>query len=169
MGSLLDQMLKAGLVNEKDAKKNRHALRQEDKQTPKANKEEAAQARKAQVEAERLAQKARDQEANRAKQAELDAKVRQAGQAAKMSHQVATLFQEGRILGWDGPRKYYFTEGRKVELLMVNDDVARKLEQGLASICRGDDPVAPYVLLTSGSTKQLRELAPERVITFWGP
>ena len=128
MSSLRDQLLKAGLVNQKQAKQ---AEKQQRKQQRLVKKGQA----EADVTAQEMARKAqeekalRDQELNREQQEKAELKARRA--------QIKQLIESARLPKFEGDDFYNFVDNKKVKRIAVNELVRNKLsnEIGRAS-CR---------------------------------
>jgi uncharacterized protein YaiL (DUF2058 family) len=165
MADLREQMLKAGLITEDQARKGTHEKRQRDKKLGREGKAKEAEVRKEEVrqsDTERarqdqaLAQQENEQRANRAQAAQ----ERQRKQAL-----VERALKEGALPRWEGQRTYYFRDGKEILFLQVNDETARLLESGKAAIVRGNGR-SRYTVIQSGAALQLLEGAAERVVTF---
>ena len=163
--SLMDQMLKAGLIDEKQAKKTSHKHRQGKKHNPpnlEAQKKEQARL-EAQKQAE--AQKERDRQLN--KQRDEAQNARATGKDKSPQEQLRiSVFREGLLKNADGPKRYHFTEAGRVEFIQVSDVVARKLEAGQAAIARKPGAGQQYAVITQSAAEQLHETAPELLIAF---
>lgn len=123
--SLQEQMLKAGLVNEKKLKKAK-----------KGSKKSRVQAREAKeaVMQSKAEQKQRDQELNKQRD---HAKLSKEIQA-----QVKQLIKLNQISHGDGEIKYNFTDGTLVKSIYVVSEVQQQLSQGKLSIARIDESYA---------------------------
>lgn len=167
MGSLRDEMLKAGLVSKKDAKRAAHTQRVETKETGREEIERRAAAERAAIAKQVEAQRELDRVAAAQAKAEQDAKEQAISAQARFTAQIESALREGRVEHWDGPRAYYFTvREREIEFLNVSDDASRRLSEGKAAIIRTPDPKAPYTLLHAGAAEKLAEVAPERIVCW---
>lgn len=126
MASLQDQLLKAGIVDSKQAKKIQKDKRKEAKSRPKGQvqpdeaKELARQA---------LADKAeRARELNRQQQAQSDKKAIQA--------QIIQLIKMNRISRDKGEVAYQFTDGKKIKKMYVTARLQDELSRGRIAIAR---------------------------------
>lgn len=129
MASLQDQLLKAGLVDQKKAKNIKKEQRQKAKQQPKGTtvvdetKEAAKQA---------LAEKAeRDRQINKQLQAEAEKKAIHA--------QIVQLVTLNRIDRKGGELAYQFTDGKKIKKIYVTNLLQNQLIKGLVAIARLGD------------------------------
>jgi len=125
MASLQEQLLKAGMVDEKKAKKIKQEKRKQAKQ-PKGTvivdetKEAAKRA---------LAEKsARDREMNRLRQAEADKKAIHA--------QIIQLITLNRIDRSRGDIAYQFTDGKKIKKIFVDSLLQTQLVKGVIALVK---------------------------------
>jgi uncharacterized protein YaiL (DUF2058 family) len=129
MASLQDQLLKAGVVDSKKAKKIQQDKRKEAKSRPKgqAQPDEAKElARQA------LAEKAeRARELNRQQQAQSEKKAIQA--------QIVQLIKLNRINRDQGDVAYQFTDGKKIKKMYVTARLQDELIRGRIAIARLGD------------------------------
>ncbi|MGR5306253.1 DUF2058 domain-containing protein [Vibrio mediterranei] len=142
--SLQEQMLKAGLVNEKKLKKAK-----------KGSKKSRVQAReaKAAVEENKAAQKERDQALNKQRDEEKLSK--------EIKAQVKQLITLNAIEQRDGDIKYNFTDGTLVKSIYVTQEVRDQLSKGILSIARQEDT---YTVIPSIVAKKIMERDSEIII-----
>lgn len=159
MASLQEQLLKAGMVDAKKAKRlekeKRKAAKQQPKGKPSVN-EAREQAR--QVLAEKTE---RDREANR--------QQREVAQAKAITAQIKQLIDVNRIARDGGDIAYQFTDGSKIKKLYVTSAQQSQLVNGQLAIVKFNEnyslvpaPVAQkisqrdeaYVLVLNQSVKQ---------------
>ncbi|MBD9482116.1 DUF2058 domain-containing protein [Pseudomonas sp. PDM14] len=150
--SLRDQLLKAGLVNEKQAK-------QADKQKQKQQRLE----KKGQVEVDdeqkRIAQAAmaekvaRDQELNRQQQEKAEQKARSA--------QIKQLIETSRLPKLTTEDYYNFVDDKKVKRLSVNNLMRDKLSRGSLAIVRHG---GGYEVIPREAALKIQERDPQRVV-----
>ncbi|WDP92008.1 MAG: DUF2058 family protein [Desulfobacter sp.] len=120
--SLQDQLLKAGLVDEKKAKKvkhQKHVSRKKNKgkkTAPKINETQQAQ----------LAQEKANREKNLKANAE---KLKQEARA-----QIKQLIEENRLELKNCNDPYYFKMGTKIKKIWIKDEISKKLEKGQLAI-----------------------------------
>ncbi len=144
--SLRDQLLKAGLVNEKQAKQ---ATKQKQKQQRlehknQVDKDDSQRQAAEQAKAEKLA---RDQELNRQQQEKAEKKAKAA--------QIKQLIEGTRLPKLESDDYYNFVDAKKVKRIAVNDLIRDKLSRGSLAIvsydgryeivppgCGGEDPGA---------------------------
>ncbi|TWI55567.1 hypothetical protein IQ22_01493 [Pseudomonas duriflava] len=150
--SLRDQLLKAGLVNEKQAKQ---AVKQKQKQTRmehrgQAEKDESQRLAALQAQAEKLA---RDQELNRQQE---EKKRRKAEQA-----QIKQLIEGSRLPKLESDDYYNFVDEKKVKRLPVNALMREKLSQGSLGIVRYE---GRYEVVPRATAERIQERDPRRVV-----
>ncbi|GMQ48201.1 DUF2058 domain-containing protein [Vibrio sp. 10N] len=142
--SLQEQMLKAGLVNEKKLKKAK-----------KGSKKSRVQAReaKAAVEENKAAQKERDQALNKQRDEEKLSK--------EIKAQVKQLITLNTIEHGNGDIKYNFTDGTLVKSIYVTQDVRDQLSKGHLSIARLEEG---YAVIPTIVAKKIAERDQETII-----
>lgn len=165
MADLRDQLLKAGLISPEQAKRAGHEKRQDNKRLGHEGKAKQAAVRRDEVRQEQLQRAEQDrhrgQEHQRARQdSERSQQERQRRQAL-----IERALREGALPRWEGPRPYYFRDGKDVLFLMVNEEAVRLLETGKAAIVRAEKR-GRFLLVLSGFALELAEGAPERVVAF---
>ncbi len=126
MASLQDQLLKAGIVDQKKAKKINKEKRKQAKQIPKGevlvnqSKEQARQA---------LAERAdQDRQRNKLRQAQADKKAVHA--------QVIQLIRANTIDRRSGETAYQFTDDRKIKKIYVTTQLQNELSRGQIAIVK---------------------------------
>ncbi len=130
MASLQDQLLKAGIVDQKKAKKLGKEKRRQAKQRPKGEvlvNEAKEQAKRA------LADRAeQDRERNKIRQAEAERKAVHA--------QVIQLIKTNAIDRSKGEAAYQFTDGNKIKKIYVTPGLQNELSRGQLAIAKlGDE------------------------------
>lgn len=126
MASLQEQLLKAGVVDEKKAKQIKKDQRKKAKQTPKGQtiKDEAKELAK-QV----LLEKAqRNREVNLEQQKLVEKKA--------IAAQIKQLIETNRIDRSGGEIAYQFTDGKKIKKLFVTTLLQNQLSRGLIAIVK---------------------------------
>ncbi|MCZ6749596.1 MAG: DUF2058 family protein [SAR324 cluster bacterium] len=165
MADLREQMLKAGLISQEQAKRSAHNQRVENKELGREGKADRERAAKAGVKAQKQARTAEDRKRGKAQREQRKGKERPRQLQQKAESALERILREGRMAKWEGNRTYYFADGRALESLKVTDEAARQLEAGKAAIVRSDGR-GRYTLLLSGAALQLLEATPERIVTF---
>lgn len=150
--SLRDQLLKAGLVNEKQAKQ---AVKQKQKQTRmehrgQTEKDRSQELAVQQAQAEKLA---KDQELNRAQE---EKKKRKAEQA-----QIKQLIETSRLPKLSTEDYYNFVDDKKVKRLSVNVMMRDKLSKGSLAIVRYE---GRYDVVPRATAERIQERDPKRVV-----
>lgn len=149
--SLRDQLLKAGLVNEKQVKQAEKQRRKQqgDKAAETAARRQAAQ----QAHAAHVAKTARDQELNRRKAAKAEAKAREA--------QVRQLIEQNRLPKSESEEYYAFQDGRHIRRIPVDAVQRGQLSRGELAIARYG---ATYALLPTAAAARVRERDPGAIV-----
>jgi len=166
--SLKDQLLKAGLVTEKQAREAGHKHKQVDKKAGHKARQAAKEAAAAEARAQAEKQKAADQALEARKAEERLAANAQLSEKQRHRSAIEAAYHEGKVDKWEGPRRYHYACEGRIEILMVNDDAGRKLEGGHLAIVQGEKRPHRHVLLLAGAARKLREAAPERVLVWHG-
>ena len=129
MSSLQDQLLKAGLADQKKAKAVRSEKRKQRKQQPKG----AAQV----SEAEMRARKAREEKAERDRQ--LNREHQKEAEKKAIQAQIRQLVETNRLDRSRGETAYQFIDGKKIKKILVDDIMVDQLSRGrLAVVAFGD-------------------------------
>lgn len=151
--SLRDQLLKAGLVDEKRAKQVGQEQRRQSKQQPGKGKAEAEAARRRaqQAQAEKAA---RDRELNRQQQEEAQRKALRA--------QIKQLIEQNRLPKRDGEIAYNFTDGQKVKRIYVSEPVRQQLGSGAAVVVKLH---GQYDIVPAAIADKIRERDPACIVT----
>ncbi|WNW11439.1 DUF2058 domain-containing protein [Pseudomonas sp. DTU_2021_1001937_2_SI_NGA_ILE_001] len=155
--SLRDQLLKAGLVNEKQAKQVSKAKQKEQRLAHKGQIEiDDSQKRAAQ---EAMAEKAkRDQELNRQQQEKVEAKARAA--------QIKQLIEVSRLPKINSEDYYNFVDDKKVKRIAVNALMRNKLSSGsLAIVHHGGG----YEIIPREAALKIQERDPKRIVLLNTP
>ncbi|MBA1230546.1 DUF2058 domain-containing protein [Pseudomonas viridiflava] len=155
--SLRDQLLKAGLVNQKQAKQVSKEKQKEQRLVHKGQAQaDDSQKRAAQ---EALAEKVkRDQELNRQQQEKVEQKARTA--------QVKQLIEASRLPKLTTEDYYNFVDDKKVKRISVNALVRNKLSSGsLAIVHHGGG----YEIIPREAALKIQERDPRRVVLLNTP
>lgn len=152
MSSLRDQLLKAGLVNQKQAKQVEKQQRKQQRLVKKGQAE-------ADVTAQEMARKAqeekalRDQELNREQQEKAELKARRA--------QIKQLIESARLPKFEGDDFYNFVDNKKVKRIAVNELVRNKLSNGsLAIVSHGGG----YEIIPREAAEKIEQRDPRRIL-----
>lgn len=150
--SLRDQLLKAGLVNEKQAKQ---ATKQKQKQQRlekkgQAEKDDSQRQAALAAQAEKLE---RDRELNRQQQEKAEQKARTA--------QIKQLIESSRLPKLTTEDYYNFVDDKKVKRLSVNAMMRDKLSRGSLGIVRH---AGGYEVIPREAAVKIQERDPRRVV-----
>ena len=156
MGNALrDQLLKAGLVNEKQAKqaaKEQHkdAKRQHGQGTP-----DVREAEKQRIQRAKEEQMERDRKLNQQHQMEAEKKA--------LSAQIRQLVEQNRQPKGDGDMPYNFADQGKVKRLYLSDQVRQRITNGQLAIVRLDKE---YELVPAETAEKIRDRNADCVVVF---
>ena len=150
--SLRDQLLKAGLVNEKQAKQ---AGKEKQKQQRLVHKgqieqDDTQQRLAAEAKAEKVK---RDQELNRQQQAKVEQKARAA--------QIKQLIEVSRLPKLTTEDYYNFVDDKKVKRLSVNTLMRNKLANGALAIVQHQ---GGYEVIPREAALKIQERDPRRIV-----
>lgn len=161
-GSLRDQLLKTGLVDEKKLKQAAKEQRDEKKQQHQQQKHagkgaptpaDMARQRAAQLKAE---QAERDRAINQKKQ---EAAARKA-----LYTEVKQLINSNRIERKGGELPFRFRDGDKIEKIYVTDVLLKQLASGQAGITR---IAKEYIVVPAEAMTRLKERDPQNQTRMW--
>ena len=157
--SLRDQLLKAGLVNEKQAKQAGKQQQKQQRLVKKGQIEKDDSQREAalKAQAEKLA---RDQELNRQQQEKAAQKARTA--------QIKQLIETSRLPKLTTEDYYNFVDDKKVKRLSVNKLMRDKLSSGSLAIVRHG---GGYEVIPREAALKIQERDPRRIVQLflWFP
>ena len=128
--SLHEQLLKAGLVDEKQLNRAKKAKQRKEK-------EQRHQKQKPPTESARLAKQALAKEANRNR--ELNRIKQDEAQRKAVSAQIRQLIEANRIDSSEGEIAYNFNDGGKIRRVLVTEKLQGQLSQGRVAIVRLED------------------------------
>ncbi len=152
MKSLQEQLLQAGMVDDKKVKQLKKDKRKAAKQ-PKGHKPlDETKAAAAQA----LAEKAeRDRQLNRQRQAEAEKKAIQA--------QIAQLITANRIDRKRGELDYQFVDGKKIKKILVTNDLQLQLTRGQIAIVKLNEG---YELVPAAVAEKIKQRDEARVLVL---
>jgi uncharacterized protein YaiL (DUF2058 family) len=157
--SLRDQLLKAGLISEKQARQAAHTQRVDRKQQGRQGVEAEREQRKQQVEAERQAKR----EADKAREAARRDRVLD----RETENRLRQIVASGRIDKTRGPRRFYFlTRDDRLPSVEVSDELAARLERGGAAIV--ESPEGELTIVDGDAARRVAELDPAW-LRVWNP
>lgn len=150
--SLRDQLLKAGLVNEKQAKQAGKQQHKQKRLVQKGQAEVDDSTRQAAQQAQ--AEKAvRDQELNRQQQEKVEQKARAA--------QIKQLIEHSRLPKLEGDDYYNFVDDKKVKRISVNTLMRNKLSNGWLAVVRQG---GGYEVIPREAALKIQERDPSRIV-----
>jgi uncharacterized protein YaiL (DUF2058 family) len=153
MASLQDQLLKAGLADEKKARAVRSEKRKQRKQQPKG----AAQVN----ETELRARQAREEKANHDRQ--LNLKRQQEAEKKAIQAQIRQLVETNRLDRSRGETSYQFVHDKKIKKIFVDDTMMDQLSRGrLAIVCVNEQ----YEVLAEAVARKIQERDSQAVIVL---
>jgi uncharacterized protein YaiL (DUF2058 family) len=128
--SLRDQLLQAGLVDEKRAKEAERQQQQQQLGRQRLPKPQRGAASEAELAARRAqqAKAARDQQLNRERQQQADQKARRA--------QIRQLVEQNRLPKIETDEYYNFVDGNKIRRIAVDASMRERLARGEIAIVR---------------------------------
>jgi len=149
--SFQDQLLKAGLVDDKKLKK---AKRENYKQKKQSSKSDDAQS-----EATRLAQQALAEKAERDRQ--LNQQRKQETEQKAVLAQIRQLIETNRVERQEGDNSYNFVDGKLVKTLHLSAELHRQLSNGRLAIVKYAEA---YELVPAQVADKIEQRAPGIVI-----
>ncbi|WP_425642835.1 DUF2058 domain-containing protein [Marinomonas gallaica] len=154
--SLQEQLLGAGIVDKKKAKKIKAEKLQTKQKAKKGlvdNSEELS--RQAELKRQKEEKAARDKELNRQRQEEIEHKA--------ILGQIRQLILQNRVAKDDGEIAYNFTDDKKVKKLYVSDKMHKDLSEGRLAIAKLE---GQYEVLAKGVAEKIVEKAPEMILVL---
>ncbi len=155
--SLRDQLLKAGLVNEKQAKQVSKE-KQKQKRLEHKGQVEKDESQKLAAQQAMAEKAARDQELNRQQQEKAEQKARAA--------QVKQLIEHSRLPKLTSEDYYNFVDDKKVKRLAVNNLMRDKLSRGSLAIVRH---AGGYEVIPREAALKIQERDPRRIVLLNTP
>ena len=146
--SLRDQLLQAGLVNERQAKEAERQLRQQQRGRQQLPKERRATPTEAELASQRaqLAKATRDQELSRQLKEQADKRARHA--------QIEQLIQQNCLPRSRTDERYNFVDGNKIRSIPADHFVRERLSRGEIAIVRRN---GGYELVPAEIAARIRE------------
>jgi uncharacterized protein YaiL (DUF2058 family) len=153
--SLRDQLLQAGLANERQSKEAERQLRQQQRERQQLPKDKRAMASHAELAAKQaqLAKAARDQELSRQQKEQADKKTRHA--------QIEQLIEQNRLPRAQTDERYNFVDGNKIRRIPADHLVRERLSRGEIAIVRRH---GGYELVPAETAARIRERDESAVI-----
>ncbi|MEZ4470111.1 MAG: DUF2058 family protein [bacterium] len=150
MSSLKDQLLKLGLVSEKQARQSAHEQRVKKKSQGRDGAVAEREQRQQQAEQAQQARRDQDRDRERARQARLDARA--------LIHQINDVVEGGRLDGrTNGSRRFYYeSRDGRVPLLELSDGAFDDLIAGRAAVA--ESPRGDARLITAEAARKVAAL-----------
>ncbi|MDX1597189.1 MAG: DUF2058 domain-containing protein [Marinobacter sp.] len=153
MASLQDQLLKAGLADEKKAKAIRNEKKKQRKQQPKGTVQVS--------EAEIRARKAREEKAERDRQLNLE-RQKEAEKKA-IQAQIRQLVNTNRLDRSRGETSYQFVHDKKIKKIFVDDKMVDQLSRGRLAIVFVNEQ---YEIVAEGVARKIQERDENAVVVL---
>ncbi|WP_309044255.1 DUF2058 domain-containing protein [Marinobacter sediminicola] len=153
MASLQDQLLKAGLADQKKAKAIRNEKHKQRKQQPKG----AVQVNETEV----RARQAREEKAERDRQ--LNLKRQQEAEKKAVQAQIRQLVETNRLDRSRGETSYQFVHDKKIKKMYVDDTMADQLSRGRLAIVSVSDQ---YEIVAEGVARKIIERDAQAVVVL---
>lgn len=153
MASLQDQLLKAGLADEKKAKAIRSEKRKKRKQQPKG----AVEVNEAEV----RARQAREEKAERDRQLNLERQ--RAAEKKAIQAQIRQLVETNRLDRSRGETSYQFVHDKKIKKLFVDDTMVDQLSRSRLAIVFVNDN---YEIVAEGVARKIMERDESAVVVL---
>lgn len=145
--SLRDQLIKAGLVSQKEVRQAEKQLRKQRQQQPKSPPNAAARAQAAKI--------ARDRELNRRLAAKAEKKARDA--------QIRQIIEQHQLPRSADGAPYHFRDGAQIKRVYVDAEQRAQLIQGGLAIARFG---SGFALLPLAAAERIRERDPRAIVDF---
>ncbi len=130
--SMLDQMKKAGMINQKQAQKAKKANTNRDKQLRKGQiDEQSEKAKQAELEKQRQAQIKRDRELNQ--------KKNEQAQARALEAQVKQIIEMNALTFGEDTVSFHFQDGQLVKEIHVDEKARKYLSKGNLAVAKIDN------------------------------
>lgn len=155
MGTLRDQLLKAGLVNQDQVRQAEKQRRKEQRSPGAAAAAQQQAAERARAQANKIA---RDQELNRRNAARAEAKAREA--------QVRQIIEQNRLPKSESDVYYAFQDGKLVRRIAIDETQRGPISRGELIIARYGDS---FALLPAAAAMRVRERDPHALIDVAAP
>jgi hypothetical protein len=157
--SLRDQLLQAGLANEKQSKEAERLVRQQQRERQQLPKDKRALASSGQLAAQQAqsAKAARDQQLSRQSAQQADKKARRA--------QIAQLIEQNRLPPAQTEERYNFVDGKKIRHIPADHAVRERLRRGEIAIVRRK---GGYELVPAGTAARIRERDENAIVVAGG-
>jgi uncharacterized protein YaiL (DUF2058 family) len=152
MGGLKDQLLKSGLVNEKQVKQAQQQKRKEANQ-------QRAQGKSGGDEEKRRIQAAQAEKAERDRQ--LNLQLKEAAERKAVAAQIRQLIENHRLARAEGDLPFNFEDHGKVKRIYVTESLRQQLTRGLLAIVRLDEA---FELVPAEAAAKIRARDPAAIV-----
>ncbi|MCG8611011.1 MAG: DUF2058 domain-containing protein [Pseudomonadales bacterium] len=149
--TLQEQLLQAGLVDQKKAKQIKQQKRKQKKQTPRGHE--------GVDEVKLAAQKAREEKAE--KDREKNRQLQAEAELLSLQAQVKQIIEMNRIARNDGEVGYQFTDGSKIKKIYVTEAQQNALAKGQIAIARLEDL---YELIPKGAAEKISQRNADAIV-----
>ncbi len=158
MGDLSKELLKAGLISEKQARQTTHKERVQNKKMGHQGRQEEESRQKAAHEQRLAKQRETDHNRNKVEQQVVEEKMTRT--------RLKDLVKNGVATGTGGNRRFYLIASHgKVPYLEVNEDAIHALQRGRLGIVRiPDQKLERFVLLAREKAEQVKSVQPDLVV-----
>ena len=153
--SLLDQLKKSGLVDEKKAKK---AQKEKQKQTKKQRQHKTVDEERLRLKQQQAEKAKRDRELNLQRKEEAEKKAIQA--------QIRQLIELNQITDIDGDVSHNFTDNNIIKSIYLSEAVHQKLSQGKLSIAKLDNE---YKIVPASVAEKIKQRDEASIIQCTSP
>lgn len=155
--SLVDQLKKTGLIDEKKAKQAKKEHHQQRKR--KKGKQQAQPAGGQQQVIKAQAEKA-------ARDRQLNLQQKQVAEKKALQAQARQMIEQHQIKEEGGGIRYHFTDGTTVQRLFVSESIHSQLSAGKLAIVKTDDS---YAVVPVEVGRKIKERDPDSFITVASP
>jgi uncharacterized protein len=164
---LREQLLKAGLVNKKQAKQAEAQARKQEHDKLAQNKAGKEALEKEQAEMARLEKEAEEKrEADRLRNLEIEASRKEREKVFR----ALQLLRSNRLNEPHAQMLYFFVEKEVfVRKILVNEYQKEMLARGKLAIAKADEDVDEYTLIPSHTARTILTLAPEKLLVLHPP
>ena len=175
MDDLRSQLLKAGLVSEKQVKRVEADGRKQRKTRPAKSRGPVQDPDVLRRQQELEAARKRDRERQQQVHAERERRRRDKADAERRARETAEqgrriIQASGVALSADAEFEYRYLEGqRTVRTILVTEDQRRRLSSGELGLARPHARLDQYFVLERKAALQLREICPEKLLLLHDP
>ena len=176
MDDLRSQLVKAGLVSQKQVRKADSDRRKERKAVKRPKRAEPVQdpevlRRKQELEEARRLDRERQQQAHQQRESKRREKADAERRASEAAEQARRIIQgSGRALSEEAEHEYrYVVAGRTVRTVRVTEEQRQALSSGELGLVRPHAHLQQYFVLERAEALRLREICPEKLLVLHDP